>query len=256
MGSLDAIARTLWMLVLTFSFVGVGTYWLSGKLPSLHLANRTLRISAAMGIAFSCIVPAFLAMRHALQDHADYLRNQVCATIPPLQVNVRQPIIAPIPRMVLTRDITVRRAIVEALTNVEPKWPYVDPNSDELDPSGITVVVMSDAPAPAPEAEAEPQALSVVHLGRETSIDEIGTLALFTRLVDQYELIDQDGKKALATRRVPVGASFFGYTSYCARVLEPTPAAIDAIVRMIRATLRPRRQAALKSPRPRATAIN
>ena len=238
MDSFDGIARALWMLVLTFSFISVGTYWISGKLPSLHLASRALRISAAAGAALFCTVPVFLVVHHALQDYADYRRDQVCATLPPPQVNVRQPIIAPIPRMVLTRDVAARRAIVEALTNVEPKWPYIDPNSDELDPSGITVVVMSDAHAPAPTAE--PQSLSVVHLGRETSIHEIGTLALFTRLVDLYELTDQDGKKVLATQRVPVGASFFGYTSYCARVSEPTPAAIDAIVRMIRATLRPR----------------
>ncbi len=238
MDSFDGIARTLWMLVLTFSLISVGTYWISGKLPSLQLDSRTLRISAAVGIALFSTLPVFLAVHHALVDYADYRRDQVCATIPPPQVNVRQPVTAPIPRMVLTRDVAVRRAIVEALTNVEPKWPYVDPNSDELDPSGVTVVVMSDAPAPA--AVAEPQSLSVVHLGRERSIHEIGSLALFTRLVDQYELTDDTTKKVLATQRVPVGASFFGYTSYCAQVSEPTPAAINAIVRMIPATLRPR----------------
>lgn len=82
MGSLDAIARTLWMLVLTFSFVGVGTYWLSGKLASLHLASRALRISAAVGVALFCTVPVFLVVHHALQDYADYRRDQVCATLP------------------------------------------------------------------------------------------------------------------------------------------------------------------------------
>ena len=238
MDSFDGIAHALWLLILLFCTISAGTYWLSGKLPSLHLSTRALRISAAVGAALFCTVPVFLVVHHALQAYADYRRDQACATIPPPQVNVRQPIVAPIPRMVFTRDVVVRRAIVDALTHVEPKWPHVDPNSDALDPSEGTVVVMSDAPAPAPNAE--PQSLNVVHLGRETAIHEIGTLALFTRLVDQYELTDYDSKKVLATQRVPVGASFFGYTSHCARVSEPTPAAIDAIVRMIRATLRPR----------------
>ena len=99
-------------------------------------------------------------------------------------------------------------------------------------------MVLSDAPAPPPNAE--PQSLSVVHLGRERAIHEIGTLALFTRLVDQYELTDDNTKKVLATQRVPVGASFFGRTTYCVNDKDFPPTTINAIVRMIRATLRPR----------------
>ncbi len=249
MDSFDSFISVLWVLLILFLLIAVGLYAASSQLRWAQRFGRMPRIFVALALAFVSAGPLLTIALSGLHTYVDYWRDQTCAVIPPPVVNVKQPIVAPIPRMVAFRDTSVRRLIVEALSGTEPKWPYIDPSSDELDLPKTMVITMGDAPTPASTPDAEPLSANTVLLGRERGIREKHTAALYISLVDEYDLTDDDTKKVLASQRVPVGASLLGYDSYCTPDYAPSPTAINAIVRMTRATLRPADPATSKPDR-------
>ncbi len=183
-------------------------------------------------------VPLLLAGAGEVRERAGqaWLRTN-CGTWPALWVGVPKPVIAPLPRFLRTLADRDKAAIINSLTTVEPRWPAIDVNSPELDTPRTTLIVMNDqAPTTTESASTPPERLSLVVL----SHDQTRPWFVYGAFEQSYSIDNGHRIQTLATQRIPMGVQVLGATYLCSKNNADPPGTDTAIIKMIRAVLRPR----------------
>lgn len=162
-----------------------------------------------------------------------------CGVVPAPWLGVSKPIIAPLPRFLLSMNGKDEAAIVNALTTVEPRWPALDIDSPELDLSLHFKTSMGKSESGESSTSSPPLERSSLVLLRHQQIDPKFWYGVFEH---EYTLEHGYGIKKLATQRVPFGVRVLWAQYRCVSDDAAPPGTNDAIVRMIRAVLRPEPQ--------------
>lgn len=162
-----------------------------------------------------------------------------CGVVPAPWLGVANPIVAPLPRFLRHMDRRDKAAILNALTTVEPRWPDIDIDSPELDMPRQFDVSMSVSESREPAAKAlSLERSSLVLLSHQQT--EPGFL--YGAVEHEYMLEHGYGIKKLAIQRLPAGVKVLGAYYWCNPPPADPPGTSEAIIRMIRAVLRPEPQ--------------